>query len=67
MGRKKEQIRERRKQLTSQYINTGDVDVDEICSDLEHSDADIVEKEFKKLRGMFSEKKGNQAHQLWTV
>ena len=36
------------------YINTGDITLEELCSDYEHSDVDIEEQQMKKLRGMFS-------------
>ena len=43
---------------TPVYINTGDMNVDELCSDLEHSDADIEEQQYKNLKGFFSGRKG---------
>ena len=36
------------------YINTGDITLEELCSDYDHSDVDIEEQQMKKLRGMFS-------------
>ena len=42
------------------HINTGDVDIDGLCSDLEHSDVDIEEQQYKKLRGVFSGKKSGK-------
>ena len=42
---------------TPVYINTGDVDIDGLCSDLDHSDAEIQMDHFshlKKLKTLFN-------------
>ena len=45
---------------TPVYINNGDVDIDGLCTDLDHSDAEIEEQQYKNLKGMFSGKKGGK-------
>ena len=58
------------KNNTPVHIDTGDVGLDDICLDLEHSDAELEEHQFVKLRNMFSGKKGRKnriSHQCQVV
>ena len=48
---------------TPVYINTGDVDFDGLCSDLEHSDAEIEEQQYKFLKDCsLGKKEAKKAH-----
>lgn len=45
---------------TPVHINTGDVNVAELCSDIEHSDAEMEEQQYLKLRAIFTGRKSNK-------